>query len=325
MDTMSDEIERTPSINQASSGMGTPLALLAFLTFSTSDLCSKLLHNRLPAYEVAFFGGLLGILLFPVLWKKEYTFRSFFPVGKTAWLLWLLRAFCVFAATALAVTAFMLLPLPIAQALMFLMPLVTAILTVVVLREKVPFSTWVVALVGLVGVATVAGPDLLASFQETLQSGKFNDLGIGGLCAIGVALTAGVNIMAARGLNGKANDLSIYAAVVFGPIIGDGIVFGNTFVMPSSLDVCLELFGYGFLAALAQLFLIYASQKIAAAKITLAQYSQLIWTTVFAIIIFKDMPAIHTYVGLGIILLSGVFGAILQKREGRASLVNPEV
>ncbi|QCE35484.1 DMT family transporter [Acetobacteraceae bacterium] len=316
---MSGETERTPSVNQPENAMGMPLALIAFLSFSTSDLCSKLLNGSLPPYEVAFSGGVLGILLFPAIWRKEYTLRSFFPTNKTAWLLWILRAFCVFAATALSVTAFMLLPLPVAQSLMFLMPLVTAILTVTVLREKVPASTWIVALVGFVGVVTVAGPGLLKSLQETMASGQFDSLGFGGLCAIGVSFAAGINIMAARGLTGKANDLSIYAAVVFGPIIGDGIIFGHTFVLPSSLTVWTELFGYGFLAALAQLFLIYASQRIAAAQITLAQYSQLIWTTVFSILIFKDFPPLHTYAGLGIILFSGILGAILQRRE-RAAL-----
>ncbi|QCE35485.1 DMT family transporter [Acetobacteraceae bacterium] len=296
---------------RSDNSIGMALALSAFLTFSTSDLCSKLLGGVLKPFEVALSGGVFGILLIPFLWKKGYTWRSMLP-DQGAWGLWTLRAFCVFAATACAVTAFMLLPMAEAMALMFLMPLVTNIMTVVVLCEKVPASSWVVSLIGFAGILTVEHHAL-----DTLT------LGFGEICAIGVSLAQTTNIMVARGLKNKTTDLSIYTAVLVGPILGNGVTLGIThdFVMPSSLKIWLFLFGYGFLAACAQFILMYAAQKVIAAKVTLAQYSQLFWSTMFGFLVFHEVPDAFGFAGLVIVLFSGILGAFLQNQEERRSAV----
>ncbi|TPW34223.1 DMT family transporter [Oecophyllibacter saccharovorans] len=270
--------------------LGTVLAFAGFTAFSVSDMFSKLLAGRLGPYEVAFSGGVFGLLLLPVVKTREESWRDLFP--RHHWGIWLLRALSVFLATALSVEAFMLLPMAEAMALMFLCPFVTNVLSVLVLHQPVRRSSWLATLIGFIGVLIVLRPGM-------------RTIGVGELCALGVAVVLAVNVISFKMGEGREKPLTVYSATLAGPLVGNGLLMLPSFQWPTGLPVWGDLFGYGFLMAGGQLCLMQASARIPSSRVALMQYSQMLWTVLFSLLIFHDHLDHWTILGIAIILLSG--------------------
>ena len=117
---------------------GLLLSLLGFAAFSISDAFSKLLTGRLNPFEVAFSGGVFGLLLVPFVKTRGQSWLNILPIQKPG--MWWIRAAATFVATAASVESFMLLSMPEALSLMFLMPFIATILSVVALKEKYPLG-----------------------------------------------------------------------------------------------------------------------------------------------------------------------------------------
>lgn len=270
--------------------VGTLLAFAGFAAFSISDLFSKLLTGSLGPFEVAFSGGVFGILLLPAVKGKNESWRDLFP--RAHWGVWLLRALSVFLATALSVEAFMLLPMAEAMALMFLCPFVTNLLSVFVLREPVRVSSWLATMTGFVGVLIVLRPGV-------------REIGLGELCALGVAVVLALNVVSFKLGEGKETPLAAFSATLVGPLVGNGILMIRSFRWPETPLVWEYLFGYGFLMALGQFCLMRASARVPSSRVSLMQYSQMLWTVLFSLLIFHDHLDHWTMLGIAIILLSG--------------------
>lgn len=270
--------------------MGTLLAFAGFTAFSVSDLFSKLLAGHLGPYEVAFSGGLFGLVLLPFVKTKGETWRDLFPRGH--WGVWLLRAVSVFLATALSVESFMLLPMAEAMALMFLCPFVTNVLSVLVLRQPVRISSWLATLIGFVGVLIVLQPGV-------------RPIGLGEICALGVAVVLAVNVVSFKMGEGKETPLAAFSATLVGPLVGNGLLMLHSFQWPDTVLDWQYLFGYGFLMSVGQVCLMIAASRVAASRVSLMQYSQMLWTVLFSVLIFHDHLDHWTILGITIILLSG--------------------
>ncbi|QDH14500.1 DMT family transporter [Formicincola oecophyllae] len=275
--------------------VGTLLALGGFAAFSISDLFSKLLAGSLGPFEVAMTGGLFGLLLLPFIKQKGTSWRALLPEGRRMWGIWLLRAVAVFLATALSVEAFMLLPMAEAMALMFLCPFITNILATVLLHEHVPPSSWMATVVGFAGVLMILRPGV-------------KEVGVGELCALAVAFVLALNVVSFRmAPAGAENPLTMFSATIFGPLLGNGLLalaLGQLAV-PQGAVVWGDLFGYGFLMAVGQLLLMSASRLVSSSRVSLTQYSQMLWTVGFSLTIFHDHFDLLTMLGIMVILMSG--------------------
>ncbi|QDH12873.1 DMT family transporter [Formicincola oecophyllae] len=281
--------------------MGTLLALGAFAAFSISDLYSKFLAGHLNAFEVAASSGLFGLPLLFILKKPGQSWRALFPEGRQ-WLVWCLRALAVFISTALSVEAFMLLPMAEAMALMFLCPFATNVLATLFLHDRIKLRSWMATLVGFVGVLMILRPGVRA-------------IGLGELCALAVAFVLALNVVTFRAGGGKAESpLTKFSATVFGPLVGNGLLCLPDFKLPHGAAVWGDLFGYGFLMAVGQLGIMAASRLIPSNRISLAQYSQMLWTVGFSLFIFHDRLDSWTVAGIVVILLSGLLEGVGRRR-----------
>lgn len=77
---------------------GLLLSLLGFAAFSISDAFSKLLTGRLNPFEVAFSGGVFGLLLVPFVKTRGQSWLNILPIQKPG--MWWIRAVATFIATA---------------------------------------------------------------------------------------------------------------------------------------------------------------------------------------------------------------------------------
>lgn len=95
----------------------------------------KLIEDGLSPYESAFLGSIFGLYAVPFMLKRGDRWTAVFETSERR--LWLLRFVTTGIGTAVSVTAFMLLPMAEAFALIFLLPSFVTILSAIVLREKV--------------------------------------------------------------------------------------------------------------------------------------------------------------------------------------------
>ncbi|QCE32899.1 DMT family transporter [Acetobacteraceae bacterium] len=304
---------------KASPTLGILLALGGWGTFSVSDAFSKMLHGILPASEVACSGGLFGLLLIPFFLKKGKTsLRDVFP-KKADLLSWIIRACAFFAATALSVKAFMLLPMSEAMAFIFLCPVFTNLLEVFFLKQKVHLMSWVSAFVGFIGVLLVLRPGI-------------RPLGIGDYSALGVAFALAVAIItlkygeikierakraghSEKDLPKEAAKLSIFSSTLAGPMIGNGILMLPDFQRPEGLRNWGFLLGYALLMAFGQILLIYAAKTISSGRVALTQYSQMLWALVLDMLLFADKPDALAWAGSALILFSGFIELFGEKKS----------
>lgn len=276
-------------ISQAT--LGLLLALAGFASFAISDMFSKLLAGQLNPFEVAFSGGVFGLLLLPFVKKKHESFADAIPYKREI-PLWLLRAFAVFTATAVSVEAFMLLSMPEALSLMFLMPFMANILSAIFLKERISLASWLSVFIGFIGVLIVLRPGVR----------PFN---LGYACALASALANAVSVVAYKVAAGKTSRLELLSSTLAGPLVGNGLLMMGHFTWPQNITAWINLFGYGFLAALGQLFLMNAAQKTPASRVSLSQYSQMIWAVLFSQIIFHDHMDRWTVLGVLVVTFSG--------------------
>lgn len=277
---------------------GIVLALASYAFFSISDACSKGLAGRIDPFEVAFFGGVFGILLLPFVRQKGESYTEMFRTPHP-WM-WLLRAAAVFIATASSVAAFMLLPMPEALSLMFLMPFFVTIISVFALKESVSAITWLSVGIGFLGVLIVLRPGAHA-------------LHLGHLCAVISALTSGVSVIAYRFSGTNTSRLTLFAPSLIGPLVGNGVLMAVHAHFPHGWAEWSLLFGYGFLAALAQLFMMLATAVTPANRVALPQYSQMIWVVAFSYLIFHQPLDGWDIVGIIVVTSSGMVNWVCQK------------
>ncbi|MFT8634096.1 DMT family transporter [Novacetimonas hansenii] len=279
-----------------SSGM--VLAFAAFSSFSISDAFSKLLAGQLDPFEVAFSGGIFGFLIIPFIRRDNESYLDIFSPQKPG--MWLVRAIATFTATAASVEAFMLLPMPEALSLMFLMPLFVTILSVTLLHEKVSAWAWVSVIVGFIGVLIVLRPGMRA-------------LHLGHLCALIAAVANAVGVIAYRLAGNDTPRLSLFGSSLFGPLVGDGLLMLAHAHWPHGLQTWCFLFGYGFLAALGQLLMMVATARAPANRVALPQYSQMLWAVGFSYFLFHQALDGWTFIGIVVVTFSGMLNWIRQR------------
>ncbi|WP_230975848.1 DMT family transporter [Acetobacter garciniae] len=277
---------------------GMALALGAYASFSISDAFSKLLAGQLDPFEVAFSGGVFGFLILPFIRKPHESYLDVFRPKKKA--MWVLRAACVFVATAASVEAFMLLSMPEALSLMFLMPLFVTILSVVLLKEKVTLWAWLAVVLGFIGVLIVLRPGV-------------RPLNMGHLCALVAAFANAGSVIAYRLADKETVRLSLFGSSLIGPLVGNGLLMGLHATWPATITAWVYLFGYGFLAALGQLLMMLATARAPANRVALPQYTQMVWGVVLSYVVFHQPLDGWTFVGIFVLTASGMLNWIRQR------------
>ncbi|MFS8368911.1 DMT family transporter [Acetobacter indonesiensis] len=277
---------------------GMALAFGAYASFAISDAFSKLLAGSLDPFEVAFSGGVFGCLILPFIRKPHESYLDVFRPQQKA--MWVLRAVCVFVATAASVEAFMLLPMPEALSLMFLMPLFVTILSVVLLKEKVTAWAWLAVVLGFIGVLIVLRPGVRA-------------LHLGHLCALLAAFANAGSVIAYRLASKETVRLSLFGSSLIGPLVGNGLLMGLHATWPATMLDWVYLFGYGFLAALGQLMMMLATARAPANRVALPQYSQMVWGVALSYVVFHQPLDGWTFVGIIVLTFSGMLNWVRQR------------
>lgn len=277
---------------------GILLGFACYAAYAISDAFVKSLHGGLPAYEAVGIGAALGLLALPIVKGREDRWRDAVKANRP--MLWWIRAITGAICNVSAVTAFTLLPMAEVFALIFLMPIFVTLLSVVFLKEHVGWRRWLAVGIGFVGVMVVLRPG-------------FRVLGLGHAAALTCGLSGAVSMVALRMAGPHEKRISLYGAGVVGPLLVGGLLMLPHFVWPSLAQWWL-LAGYGLLAALAGVLLMYATLLAPAARIAPTQYSQMLWAIGFGYWLFGDSLDWPMLIGIVLILGAGLFTLVREER-----------
>ena len=277
---------------------GVLLGFACFAAYAISDAFVKSLHGSLPPYESVFFGGVLGLAALPFIMDKGGRWRDVVSAQHPK--LWWVRAVTGAIGNICSVTAFTLLPMAEVFALIFLMPIFVTLLSVLFLKEHVGWRRWLAVFVGFAGVLVVLRPG-------------FRDLGLGHLAALVCGLSAALSVVALRMAGPREKRISLYGAGVVGPLVAGGLLMLPHFTWPD-LHQWWLLAGYGLLAALAGVLLMYATLIAPANRVAPTQYSQMLWAIGFGYWLFGDHLDWPMLVGIVLILGAGLFTLVREEK-----------
>ena len=313
------------SAPQNNAGLGILFLLIGVFSISINDMLIKQLSGGYPLHEIVFTRSGIGILFSLLIVQYEGGFgilRTDQP--------WLhaLRGMMIVIANMTYFVALAVLPLADATALFFAAPLFITLLSIPILREKVgPLRLTAVA-VGFAGVVIMqrpwAAPDDLQVSRIVL------------LLPVLSALTYAVNQLLTRklGVASKASAMAvniqaafILVSVGFYVVAGDGRYAATTtneslifllraWTWPTGSDAWVFI-GLGLNSAIVGYCLSQAYRLADAATVAPFEYVGLPLAVFWGFVIFGDLPVIEVWVGIALILGSGLFVFVRERQKAR--------
>lgn len=254
--------------------------------------------------ELVFYRFAFGLppLLIWIGWSRNFTvWRTERPFAH----LW--RAATGLTAMALAFTALYYLPLAEAATIGFTAPLFAVILSVLVLREKVGRHRWAAVAIGLLGVLIVMRP----------QGSDLPAVGlvIAAFAAFGVAITT-ITIRQI-GETDATQTIVFWFTMIGMLVVGTLMPFFGEVHDGRTWLILLALGGFG---GISQLFLT-ASLRFAPVPVIMPfDYTQLIWSVWLGWLFWETQPAITTWIGAIVIVISGLYTIYREHHLGRDRL-----
>jgi S-adenosylmethionine uptake transporter len=141
----------------------------------------------------------------------------------------------------------------------------------------------------------------------------FRALGVGHLAALICGLVAAASVVALRMAGPHEKRISLYGAGVMGPLVGGALLMIPHFTWPN-LHQWELLAGYGLLAALAGVLLMYATLIAPANRVAPTQYSQMLWAIGFGYWLFGDKLDWPMLFGIVLILGAGLFTLMREEK-----------
>ena len=278
---------------------GALLGLLAFAVFSTHDVIVKVLGADYSPVQIVFFSVLFGFPWVTLMLIRDASSGNLRP--RHPW--W--TGFRTIATTLTGVSAyyaFSALPLAQVYAILFATPLLITILAIPVLGEQVRLRRWIAVLVGLLGVLVVLRPG-----AQELTLGHLGAL----MAAIGSAFAS--IVVRKIGKDERSIVLLIYPMMTNFVVMGAALAFVYE---PMPIEHLAGIAVMSILVLIASSLVIAAYKAGEAVIVAPMQYSQIIWASLFGVLMFEETMDAYTLLGAAIIIGSGLYIVL---REGRGN------
>jgi len=186
-----------------------------------------------------------------------------------------------------------------ALTLAFVAPLITTALSPFILGEKVGFRRWSAVIVGFIGSLIVIRPG-------------FIDFNLASIAALGTGFFYGIYLIITRKLHSSDSPLlTLLLTGVVGAVVASFLVpvvwINPTFNQWSLLALM------GIFACLGHLFLILSLKYADASKLAPLGYFEIVTNITLGYYFFGDFPHYWTWVGLVIIVCSGIYISLRER------------
>ena len=205
----------------------------------------------------------------------------------------LIRSLFLFLSTILFFYAISIISLPEALTLAFISPMIVTLLSAIILKEKVGIRRWSAVIIGFIGVLFVVRPG-------------FNEINLATITALCCGISYAFYIISTRSLSSQDSPLLtlIFTGLTGSLVISLIVPFYWTWPTMTQLIllICLALIG-----TLAHFLLILSLNFAEASKLAPLSYSEIIMNVVIGYYFFGDFPDKWMWLGLFIIISSGVY------------------
>ncbi|MCO4841916.1 MAG: DMT family transporter [Yoonia sp.] len=287
----------SPSLDRILPGI---MLMLGFcLTAPLIDVASKLAAATLPVGQITTARFMVqAAIMAPICLALRY------PLTLPRAALWQLtqRAFFLIASTYCFVAAVQVMPIADALAIAFVEPFILLILGRLLFQDEVGPRRIMACVVGFAGSLLVIQPSLAA-------------FGLVALYPLGTAFSFAAYMLVTRSLSRRMHPIPMQlhtatvAAAICLPVMvlsnGTGITTLDP-VMPQGIAwvwVC----GVGVASAIAHLMMTYALRMAPTSTLAPLHYLEIVSAVAFGYLIFSDFPNTLTWVGIGIIVASGLY------------------
>ena len=279
------------------------LKIFSVLSFVIMDVLIKKLANNFPTNEIVFFRCLFGLV--PVTFLMFWT-KSSIKTSKIN--LHIYRALVASLAMFAFFKSFHLLPLAEVSSISFASIMITTILAIYLLKEKVGIRRWIAIFIGFFGILIILRPG----------SSIFNFYML--LPLLGAAaLSLAIIIMKSVLKFDTPPTCSFYMHSLVATIMF-GTLFLN-FNIPTSNQFFL-LFCMGFIGGVAQILATNAYRLSDVSILSPIDYSSIIWAITFGIIFFEDYPDLYVISGTLIVVISTYYIIDREKKLGKKINLN---
>lgn len=288
------------------------LAIAGFTLWVLTDTAIKLVNQSgLPSYEVlAFLGLFMAFFMFVRgLWRRDL--RALLPHKRRPQMLRcaldLGNNFCVVIALRhLTLTTFYI--------LIFLAPIVVALLSSLFLRERMTPKKSLAILAGFAGVVIAVHPWGSAHQADWIGYAA---------CMVCVACFS-LNMVWSRVLTQTETpeSLTSFSATVM-VVVGFALMLHHA--APLTARLATLLVAMGVLCATGSLCFFFALRHTTAANVSQFHYTQLITGAFMAWLVWRQKPGLDTILGAILIIASGLYIALHASPEHRSIWISPPI
>ncbi len=270
-------------------------SLLGWMFLPVMDGFAKFLSDDLPILQITwaryFFTVVFTLPIMMFFFKKQLVWSD-----KPK--LQILRGLILLSANICFFYAISIISLAKALTLAFVAPLIVTAFSPVMLGEKVGFRRWTAVVVGFTGSLVVIRPG-------------FVELNFASLAALGTGILYGFYLIITRKLSTSDNPLlTLLITGMVGAVLVS-VIIPFYWVKPS-LNQWSLMASIGVFACIGHLFLILSLKYADASKLAPLGYTEIIPNVLIGYYFFNELPDNWTYVGLLIIILSGLY---ISRRE----------
>lgn len=300
------EGQKATGAKSAHSAGDRPMLGIAFMALGVSvvpmmDGIAKGLAEGYPVFQIVWARFAFHLLwLLPFLLWHGHGRAVLFPRRPG---LQLLRGFLLLAATLCYFSAIALMPIADALALLFISPMVVTLLAPVVLGERVGIWRWSAVVAGFIGALIVVRPGF-GVFQWA------------SVLALGAGVMHGCYLLTTRRLAGSTNPMiTLFYTGVIG-LFAMSLAMPVVWVPPTPGD-WIWMAIMGAFAAGGHFLIIKGFDRAPAPVVAPVAYAEIVAATAVGYFAFGDFPATWTWVGIVVIITSGLVISIREHRTRR--------
>jgi drug/metabolite transporter (DMT)-like permease len=278
------------------------LAIIGFTLWVLTDTAIKLVNQSgLPWYEtLAFLGLFMAVFMFArALARRDL--RALLPHKFRPQIL---RSALDLGNNISVIVALRHLTLTVFYILIFLAPIVVALLSPLLLRERMTLKKSLAILTGFAGVVIAVHP----------WGGSREADWIGFLACMGCVACFSINIVWSRVLTQTENpeSLTLFSAAVMA-LTGFALMLHHA--APLSGRNAALLIAMGLLCAIGSLCFFVALKHTTAANVSQFHYTQLVAGALMSWLVWRQPPSLFTLLGAVLIIVSGVYIALHASRD----------
>lgn len=283
-------------------GSGILLMLCAVGCFAATDTLAKMLVSHYATLQLLWIRNgvhVLTILLlgWPLLGRRLFQANNM----RWQWQRGLLLLICSF----LAFTSLRFMPVAEFTAIVFASPLLVTLLAARWLKERVSPARWCAIGAGFIGVMIIIRPG----------SGLF---GPAALIPLLLACISAFFIILTRKY---ARDDDALTTLFYTGLVG---ALATSLTMPfvwhtPPLADWPALLALGVIAAAGHYMFVLAFRRAPASTLAPFSYAQLVFAVLFGYLLLRTVPDYWSFIGMGVVVASGMAAAVLQRWEMRGS------